>query len=65
MKRWWQKPIPKGRITRAHMFVGTLAIGALVEILASPVGRIWLGLTIVGSLGVAAFLVRSRDSEDR
>ena len=47
------------------MFVGTLAIGALVEILASPVGRIWLGLTIVGSLGVAAFLVRSRDSEDR
>jgi hypothetical protein len=45
------------------MFVATLAIAALVEILASPVARIWLGLTIIGSLGVAAFLIRRRDAE--
>jgi fatty acid desaturase len=63
-KRWWQKPIPEGRITRAHLFVAMLAIGALVEILSSPVTRIWLGLTIIGSLGIAAFLMHRRDADD-
>jgi hypothetical protein len=44
--------------------MAALAIGALIEILSSPVARIWVGLTIVGSLGVAAFLKHRRDAEN-
>jgi hypothetical protein len=55
-KKWWQKPIRQGRITRLHVFVSTMAIMVLMEILSSPVARIWFGLLIVGSSLVAMFL---------
>jgi hypothetical protein len=56
MKRWWQKPIKKENFTKAHAFILTLAIAVIVEILSSPVARIWFGLLIVGSVLVAVFL---------
>jgi hypothetical protein len=64
MKRWWQQPIKTKSFTKAHVFVITLAIAVIVEILSSPLTRIWFGLLIVGSVLVALFLHRSgRDSE--
>jgi len=56
MKQWWQKPIKKGSFTKAHAFILTLAIAVIVEILLSPMARIWFGLVIVGSVLVAVFL---------
>ena len=56
MKRWWQKPIKKGSFTKAHALILVLAMASIVEILSSPVARIWFGLLIVGSILVAVFL---------
>jgi hypothetical protein len=57
MKRWWQKPIKKENFTKAHAFILTRAIAVIVEILSSPVARIWFGLLIVGSVLVAVFSI--------
>jgi hypothetical protein len=63
-ERWWQKPIKEGRFTRAHVFVFTLAVMVLVEILSSPLVRIWFGLLIMGSLLVAIFLQWSDENDE-
>jgi hypothetical protein len=63
MKQWWQKPIKKGSFTKAHAFILTLVIAVIVEILSSPVARIWFGLLIVGSV-VIAVLLHMRTEKD-
>jgi hypothetical protein len=55
MKRSSQKP-KSGSFTKFHAFILTLAIAIIVEILSSPVARIWFGLLIIGSILVAVFL---------
>lgn len=64
--KWWNRPIESGNLGLLRV-TSVIVFGIVVEILSSPMARIWVGLVIVGSVLVAVFLRwrRDRDLEAR
>ena len=64
--KWWNRPIESGNLGLLRV-TSVIVFGIVVEIMSSPMARIWFGLVIVGSVLVAIFLRwrRARDLETR